>query len=87
MTKLSISLAAAVLSVTFAPSAGAYSLEPEDQSITLASLQTPVAPLIATEGACAVVVPTVLASILNLPQDWQGNDAGPAQTALACADE
>ncbi|MEJ8559936.1 hypothetical protein QTO30_00845 [Yoonia sp. GPGPB17] len=85
MTKLSISLAAAVLSVTFAPTAGAYSFEPEhDTAIQVAA---PSAQTADAEGVCSVAVTPLLAGILTLPDDWRGGADGSAQTALACADE
>ncbi len=87
MTKLSISLAAVILSVTFGPAANAYGVEPETQSITLASLQSSSSPIITAEGACAIELAPVLASILNLPQDWQDSATQPIQTSLACAEE
>ncbi len=83
MTKLSISLAAAMLSVTFTP-AHAYSFDPAPPTVTKAAVSTPqVAP---DAGVCAVQMTPLLADILALPDhgQWQGTQT---QTALACAEQ
>ena len=83
MTKLSISFAAAVLSVTFGP-AQAYSFAPTAPTATQAAVS---APQVATDAdVCVVQVTPLLVTILALPDDWQGQGT-QAQTALACAED
>lgn len=84
MTKLSISLAAVMLSVTFAPSAQAYWFEPT-QAVALPAAAAP--QLADAEGVCAVAITPILAEILALPDDWRGSTTDHTQTALACADD
>lgn len=87
MTKLSISLAAAMLSVTFAPTAGAYSFEPASQPLdTLTQTVASSSRTALADGVCTVRITPILAEILALPDGWRSN-AEVAQTALACAAE
>ncbi len=88
MTKLSISLAAMMLSVTLAPAASAYSTEPAPQSFAQISQVGMSLPQAADlDGTCAVKVTPILASILGLSDDWRESDVRPLQTSLACAEE
>ena len=86
MTKLSISLAAVMLSVTFAPAAHAYSTEPAPQTLHQISQIAPLGPQsVKVEGTCTVQVTPILASILGLPDDWRANAKALSQTSVACA--
>lgn len=86
MTKLSISLAAVMLSFTFAPHGHAYGTEPAPQTLQQISQITPVGPQSTkVEGTCTVKVTPILASILGLQKDWRTNDQPLAQSIVACA--
>ncbi len=86
MTKLSISLAAAMLSVTLAPTAQAYSTEPAPQTLHQISQLTPLGPQsVKVESVCTVQVSPLLASLLGLQDDWRTDRQTPAQSTVACA--
>lgn len=88
MPKLSITLAAAALSISFAPTAQAYSTDPAPQTLHLISQITPLGPQsVKVEDACTVQVTPILATILGLPDDWRSDENRAAQTSLACADQ
>lgn len=88
MTKLSISLAAVVLSFTFTPSVHAYGTEPAPQTLQQISQITPVGPQSTkVEGACTVKVTPVLAAILGLQKDWRTQDQPLAQSTVACVQQ
>ncbi|WP_108816183.1 hypothetical protein [Loktanella sp. Alg231-35] len=88
MTKLSISFAAAMLSVSLVPAANAYGTEPVPQSY--ASLtRVAMLPTVASdhEGTCAVSMAPLLASILGLSDDASDDKAARPQASLACVEE
>lgn len=88
MPKLSITLAAAALSITFAPAAQAYSTEPAPNTLRQISQVTPVGPQTASvPGTCTVQITPILASILGLHDDWREDVPRPAQTSLACVNQ
>ncbi len=88
MTKLSISLAAAMFFVTFVSAASAYSTEPVSRSFASISQVAMSTPQTAdVEGACIVQITPILAAILNLSDDRRGGASQPQQTSLACAQE
>ena len=83
MTKLSISFAAALLSVSLAPTAHAYGFEPERGVATPIAVSSP--QTAEAEGVCTVSITPLLASILALPDDWRGSVDAATQSAVACA--
>ncbi len=88
MTKLSISFAAAMLSVSLPAAANAYGTEPAPQSYATLS-QVAMAPAVASDhnDTCAVPLTPLLAFILGLSDDGSNNKASIQQTSLACAEE
>lgn len=86
MTKLSISLAAAILSVALAPAAQAYSTEPAPQTFSQISQVAPLGPqTVKVEGTCTLQVTPMLASLLGLQQDWGADRQAPAQSTVVCS--
>ncbi len=88
MTKLSISLAAAMLSITLAPAAQAYNTDPAPQTLHQITQITPVGPQsIKVDGTCSVQITPTLASILGLSGDWRSGNMHAVQTSMACANK
>lgn len=88
MTKLSISLAAVMLSVTLAPAAQAYSTESGPQLLYQISKIKPLGPQsVKVEDACTLLVTPILASILGLQDDGRPDQKRPPQSTVACAQQ
>lgn len=88
MTKLSISFAAAMLSVSLAPAAGAYGTEPAPQSYATLT-EVAMLPAVAgdQDGTCPLPMAPLLASILGLSVEGSDDMADRSSTTLACAEE
>jgi hypothetical protein len=88
MTKLSISFAAAMLSVSLPAAANAYGTEPAPRSYATLS-QVAMSPAVASDydGTCAVQLTPLLAFVLGLSDDGSDDQASIQQTSLACAEE
>jgi hypothetical protein len=88
MTNLPLSLVAAMLSVAFAPTAGAYGTEPASQSfVRLSPIAMSMPQTAKIADACVVNVTPAFAAILGLPSDWRDNDTQRRQASLACAEQ
>jgi hypothetical protein len=88
MPKLSISLAAVMLSVSLSPAAYAYGTEPAPQTLLQISEVFPADPQSAKiEGTCSAPMTPDLAEILGLSDVRRGYDTQRVLTSLACADQ
>ena len=84
MTKLTLTLTAAFLTMTLAPAAQAYGTDPvADTLITLSNVQFVAEGAQTSDGTCAATITPALAEMLGLPDDWRTGDDADA-TAVAC---
>ncbi|MEO0930333.1 MAG: hypothetical protein AAFY14_06745 [Pseudomonadota bacterium] len=84
MTRLSISTAAVLLTITIAPAAQAFGTDPAPETlgeISQISLMTQAET--APAGTCTVKVSPAMADMLGLPDDWRIGDQDTL-TAIAC---
>ena len=87
MTKLSLTMTAALLTMTLAPAAQAYGTDPEpDTRIALTDLRLAAQDTHPNDVSCAFRVTAELAEILGLPDDWRTPDNGQ-DMAVACIGE
>ncbi|MDX8354406.1 hypothetical protein [Cognatiyoonia sp. IB215182] len=85
MTRLSISFAAALLTMTLTPTAHAYGTDPSAdalQDILQIGLELP--SQVKAEGTCQMKLTPAMAQMLALPADWRG-DAQNDQVDVACS--
>jgi hypothetical protein len=84
MTRLSISIAAVLLTMTLVPSANAYGTDPAPQTLsTLSDVRFVVQDTAIADGTCTLQITPAVASILGMADDWRtGGDV--TGTAVAC---
>lgn len=86
MTRFMITLSAVALSISFAPAAHAYEVEPMVYVPESAvEMVVPSSQLATIEGACSLPIATVLTHILALPEDMQAETLARPESDVACA--
>lgn len=84
MTRLSISIAASILTITLAPAAAAYATDPDDGMLREVSELRLLAEVDAVPtDICTVKVSSEMAQLLGLPENWRIED-GDTVSAMAC---
>jgi hypothetical protein len=87
MTRLTITLATAALSISFVPAANAYEVEPGAYvSENPVEMVFPASQQTTLDGACSLPIATVLSHILALPENVQAETHAQSETSMACAD-
>lgn len=84
MTRLSISMAAVLLTMSLAPAAQAYGTDPADDTLSrLSQISFAAADTADAAGTCTIKVTPSLDAVLALPDDWRTGDTAKL-TTVAC---
>ena len=84
MTRLSISMTAALLTMTLAPAASAYGTDPAPDTLrNISHVSLVNAQVEASAGTCKVTVTPAMAEMLGRPDNWRIGDEATL-TAVAC---